>query len=184
MLKAMPVSIAISVATLFGLFSDPAFPGSADSVYYPTDSKEQRLGMVYAVEGEIYDGELAVDLWADEYVFVRCDSGEVLRGKEYMWRRSYNCEGLPVLWDTVPTLKNIFPHVGAKRLPLPIPDPVLPCGGVCMPSPLEFHIPESGQPGWPGDGYGPRFDPETMPGMPAPGGAPPGGGPSGGGIGP
>ena len=183
MLKTVPVSIAISVAMLFGLFPDPAFPGSADSVYYPTDSEGRRLGMVYAAGGEIYNGELAVDLWTDEYVFVRCRTGEVRRGKEYMRRYGFNCKNLRVLWDTVPRLKNIFPQVGTKSPPIPGPDD-RPGGGALMPSPLEFHIPESGQPGWPGDGYGPRFGPGAIPGVFSPGGALPGGGMPGGGIGP
>ena len=172
MLKPTPVSIAILAATLFGLLPDPVLSGGANYVYLK-NSEEQRLGVVYKFGGDVYNGELAVDLQTKEYLFVQCGSRQVRRGKEHMQRYLFNCGGSIAPWD-----RDGFPPVDHEE-----PD-VGPCkSGPCLPSPYDFHIPDLGQPGWSGGGYGPGFDPGAMPGIPVPGGAPPGGGMPGGGFG-
>ena len=97
MLKNVLTLIAISIATLFGMLPDSAFPESADFEYVK-DPEGRRLGMAYDEgDGKIYVGELA-KLKSGGYLFVRCGSGEKRLDEKRMKRHNRNCRGQFVPW--------------------------------------------------------------------------------------
>ena len=126
MLRGAPISIAVSIAALFVMSSDPAFSRNADYEYVK-NFEGRRIGMVYEHRSEGLIGELAIHLETGYFLFVRCKTGEKRWGQQHMRRHDRNCEGHFAPWPA-----NIMTHIAqVEHLRVGLDGPPETCG-ICI----------------------------------------------------
>ena len=131
MLRNIPMSIAISIAALFVMASDPAFSRNA-SYEYVKNSEGQRIGVVYAYGTKGLVGELAIHRDTRHFLFVRCGTREKRWGQKYMKRYDRNCRRQLAPWP-----KNIVEFVQVEHGPVILDGPPETCG-MCIELPFQM----------------------------------------------